>query len=85
MENTKKYIIITSIIIVILVIIFKLFFIFSEKKTHYDKREETCNWKTIKSVEYNIDEKKCFEINISACQKPSFTSIKECEKLNGIK
>lgn len=84
MENKKKYIIWVSVLIII-VVITKFFLVYTEKKSHYDNREETCNGKTITSIEYNIDEKKCFETKISACQNPSFKSIDECKKLNWVK
>lgn len=80
-----KYIIILFLIVWTIWTI--LFFILTDKNRdpHYDWREEWCRWKSISSVEFNIDEQKCFETQISACQKPTFTSIDECKKLNGVK
>jgi len=85
MENKKKYIFIVFILIISIFLITKIYFVYIEKNSHYDDREKFCNWKSIKSIEYNIDKKECFQTEISACQKPSFSSIEECKKLNWIK
>lgn len=91
-KNIKKYTIISILIIIVIVISIVIInnirnsVINSniEKETHVDIREESCKWKTIKSIEYNINEKECFETIISSCNIPTFTSIDECKKLNWI-
>ncbi len=55
------------------------------KNERIDNRDEQCIWKIIDSIEYNIDEKNCFETKISSCQKPTYKSINECEEKNWLK
>lgn len=59
-------------------------FFSKEEQSHYDSREEWCLWKEIDAIDFNIDTKKCFETKISACQKSTYVSIEECNKLNGL-
>lgn len=83
-SNKNILTIIWIFIFAILIIVIVFYFIWNDRWT-YDGREEECIWKNISSVEFDITSQECFETEISACQKPSFTSIDECKKLNWIK
>lgn len=82
--NKKNIIIAMILIIVISVIWTKIYSDYKYKLERTDRREEGCRGKTIDSIEYDIDNKKCFPIKISACNKPTYKSEEECRKMNNL-
>ncbi|MGE4443923.1 MAG: hypothetical protein AB7E37_02950 [Candidatus Altimarinota bacterium] len=84
MKDKKNIFIILTIFGVAILVICIVFFFGNTKEENYDEREENCLGKQIDSVEFNIDTKECFQTQISACQKPTFSSVEECNTLNGL-
>lgn len=84
MKN-KKIIILISLMFILLLIILLFIYFFKWKDNTYwkiDLRDENCIWTTIKSYEFNIDEQKCEELEISWCLISTYESIKDCKIKN---
>lgn len=84
-EDYKKYATYFLIVVIIFILSVYFYYYYKEKKSHYDDKELWCLNKTIKSIEYNMETKTCFSVEISSCQKPTYNSLIECKKQNKAK